>query len=154
MSSNSVHERHDIYITEILLKVALNTIKQTKSSLELVFDCFYCTNFKYNFWTLNLCHLWVTPTCIYNRDDHIILDNYLFLCIISMIISYQSDKVKRIFYINSNWDGCDNDKGWIMVNDVNSQPPCPWETMYVTQAPFIIYSPLSSRTTYELGKFL
>ena len=71
-----------------------------------------------------------------------------------MIISYQNDKLKRIFYINSNWDGCDNDKGWIMVNDVNSQPPCPWETMYVTQAPFIIYSPLSSRATYELGKFL
>jgi len=66
---------------------------------------------------------------------------------------FNDNGLKRIFYINSNFGGCGQDKGWIMVLDTNSEARCPWERMYVTQAPFIIYSPFSSRTQYELGKF-
>ncbi|VDI75562.1 Hypothetical predicted protein [Mytilus galloprovincialis] len=58
--------------------------------------------------------------------------------------------VFRTFYINSIWEGCPNDTGWLTILDVNSTWGCPtWEDIHLTEIPAILYSPLQIMANYE-----
>ena len=60
-------------------------------------------------------------------------------------MKFNTNQQKRMFYINSKWGKCDMDEGWIMVVYDKGTALCSWESMYITQVPLILYSPLSSR---------
>ncbi|XP_076113682.1 uncharacterized protein LOC143081925 [Mytilus galloprovincialis] len=67
------------------------------------------------------------------------------------IIGYQVPPLHfRTFYINSVWEGCPNDTGWLLILDANSILGCPtWEDIHLTEIPAILYSPLQTMANYE-----
>jgi len=60
----------------------------------------------------------------------------------------EGDKdIDRSFFINRNYDGCEVDSGWLVVQSKTRQGPCKWEAE--GGAPFIMYSPGDDNVRYE-----
>ena len=67
-------------------------------------------------------------------------------------LCYLRDKtVDRHFYINRNYHGCPNDKGWLMVVDtpVANYRPCKFDRLPRMKYPYIVYGPNNKLAHYE-----
>ena len=65
---------------------------------------------------------------------------------------YLRDKsVDRHFYINRNYGGCPNDKGWLMVVDtpVANYRPCKFDKLPRMKYPYIVYGPNNKVGHYQ-----
>ena len=59
--------------------------------------------------------------------------------------------VDRHFYINRNYHGCPNDKGWLMVVDtpVANYRPCKFDRLPRMKYPYIVYGPNNNVGHYQ-----
>ena len=67
-------------------------------------------------------------------------------------LCYLRDKtVDRHFYINRNYHGCPNDKGWLMVVDtpVANYRPCKFDRLPRMKYPYIVYGPNNNVGHYQ-----
>lgn len=57
--------------------------------------------------------------------------------------------IQRNFFIQHNYDGCDVDAGWLVVEGkyYDNVAPCPWENSQ--NPPFIMYSPGDDKRTWQ-----
>ncbi|XP_066302809.1 uncharacterized protein [Branchiostoma lanceolatum] len=59
------------------------------------------------------------------------------------------DSVKRRFYINRNYGGCNNDRGWMVVADGGPSGFCTWERASTSEHPHVLYSKLSTSVVWD-----
>ncbi|KAK3083098.1 hypothetical protein FSP39_013942 [Pinctada imbricata] len=56
--------------------------------------------------------------------------------------------LSRHFFVNNEYDGCPNDKGWFVLKDYNAQQGCAeWDV--VTAQPYFLYSADSTKVTWS-----
>ncbi|XP_072022133.1 uncharacterized protein [Amphiura filiformis] len=59
--------------------------------------------------------------------------------------------INRHFFINENYLGCPEDRGWFVVIDHGSYHPCKWDNSHGTGFPKFLYSQSGSSTSWESG---